>query len=301
MVKNKNLKIIYNVVGFAVVIFLAIRELCGAALLRIPFGDNNILLLAVSMVIFAAACLVPVVTMENTLGLHPKLFKKVNAKNALSAVMYGYLLMLGASFTNGIVLALLKRVGLQFAPNTLDIPQGFAGVLYFVYVCILPAVLEEIFTRGYILNAFRGFGQSFAIIVSSLCFALLHSSMDNFIFYFCCGIVLAQIYITFDSLLPAIMLHLMNNSLSFFISMFRSRANAQSALSLIIFIYAAVIIFGCAGKKILDTEHIRFSDCFTKDTDILKKIFFCRKAYMGLAALGLMVFFALLGSYNSLI
>lgn len=85
MVKNKNLKFIYNVVGFAVIVFLAIREICGAVLARLPFEADSAVMLIIGIAVFLAACLVPTITIENTLGLHPKLFRKTNATDTLAA------------------------------------------------------------------------------------------------------------------------------------------------------------------------------------------------------------------------
>ncbi|MBE6887566.1 MAG: CPBP family intramembrane metalloprotease [Ruminococcaceae bacterium] len=302
MNKTRNLKYACNVAGFSIIAFLAIREICGAVMANIPFKDGSVMPFVLGIAVFAAACLIPTITMENALGLHPKLFRKTDTATTLAAVFYGYLLIIAASFANSLVLALLKKAGLEFAAQTVSIPQKpLHAVLYFAYVCLLPPLLEEIFTRGYLLNAFKNWGRSFAIVVSSLCFALLHSSMENFVVYFCCGIILAQVYLTFDSLLPAMLLHCLNNSISFFMLAFQGRANAHSALVLIIFVYVCAIIFGYAGKKHLDSRGIKLSACFEKDSDLLKKFIYCRKAYMAVAALGLMVFFALLGSYNSLV
>ena len=303
MNKNKQLKLSHNIVGFVIVVFLAVREILGLILEKLPLADAPSVKILLGMVIFITACIVPVIVMENTLGLHPKLFKKVDGITCSGAVLYGYMLIIAASFVNALLIVVIKNFGLEFAPRVLTIPdRTLPAVLYFIYVCILPPVLEEIFTRGYMLNAFRPFGTRFAVFVSSLCFALLHSSLENFIVYFCCGVILAQLYLTFDSLLPAMALHCLNNSMSFFMFSFQNRANAQSALTLTIFIYVCVLIFGFAGKKLLENKGIYLSVCTVgKDFDMIKKLLYCRKAYMAVAAFGLLLFFAALGSYNSLI
>jgi membrane protease YdiL (CAAX protease family) len=269
---------------------------------RIPFGDHSVLSTIVNMVVFFVAILVPVTIMENTLGLHPKLFKKVDIKNSGAAVLYGYLLILGASFANSLLLLALKSAGLEFAPRTINVPQGtFAAVLYFIYVCILPPLLEEIFTRGYILNAFRGYGTTFAVVLSSVCFALLHSSLENFPVYFCCGVVLALVYITFDSIFPAMMLHCLNNTVSFFMSTFQNRVNAVSALSLIVFVYICIIAFGYSGKKYLDSKGIKLSRVMQKEQEMFKKFKTVFAAPMGLVAFYLLLFLAAYSSYNNLV
>ena len=107
MIKNRNLKLIYNVAGFAVIVFLAIREMCGAVIARLPLDAESPLLYIIGIAVFFAACLVPVVLMENTLGMHPRLFRRTDGKTAAAAVAYGYLLIIGASFVNSVALMVL--------------------------------------------------------------------------------------------------------------------------------------------------------------------------------------------------
>lgn len=116
-----------------------------------------------------------------------------------------------------------------------------------------------------------------------------------------CGVILAQLYLAFDSIWPAMLLHCVNNSVSFLMTGFQQRANAQSALVLTVFVYVCAIIFGIWGKKHLDIRGIRLSACFEKDHELFKKLFFCRRAYMAVAAVCILIFLAAFVSFNSLI
>lgn len=300
--KTKNFKLICNTIGLSLLIFLVIRESLGSFLNAFSFEEGSIAKLVISIVLFAAACLVPVVAMENMLGLRPKLFKKVEGKAAFAAAGYSYLLIIAAGILNRFVLAVLKSIGLEFAQPALDIPASSVGfVLYFIYICILPAFLEEVLVRGYMLNALKGFGTTFAVVVSSLLFALMHSSLDNLLLYFICGVLLAQLYLAFDSLLPAMLLHFINNSISFFMQVFQQRVNAISALSLTVYLYVLVLIFGYIGKRYIDKKGIHLRSCYAKDSLLLQRLVRAGKSYVLLCAVLLLVFFASLGSYNRLV
>ena len=160
--KNRNLRYIYNVIGLAVIMFLALREFLSAVVLNINFAPDSLLVYFVAMAVFAASVLIPTITVENMLGLHPKLFGKTDPAKTAAAVAYSYLLIIGAGVVNAVVLAIFSSMGLEFRPVELTVPDGFfRTLLYLVYVSVLPAVLEEIFVRGYILNALRGFGTTF--------------------------------------------------------------------------------------------------------------------------------------------
>ncbi len=300
--KYRNLKYTLNVIGLAVVSFLAIKEFCYLVLSRIPFAEGSVVSALLYMLVFIAACFVPVVIMENMLKLHPKLFRRTDPTLTVGAVSFGYLLILAAGIVNSIVLAALSLAGLNFAPREMVFPQGIVRLaIYYIYVCVLPALLEEIFIRGYVLNALKNYGTAFAVVASSACFALMHASLENFVVYFACGVILAVVYLSFDSLLPAMALHCLNNSVSFFLSYFRLRVNAVSALSMITFVYVFVIVLGFNGHRILKKNNMKLTGCISREGDAKGKLAIFAKSYVAVAALGLLLFFAAVGSYNSMI
>lgn len=300
--KYKNLKYTFNVAGLAVVVFLAIKEFCYLVLSRISFSEGSVVSALLYIAVFIVSCIVPVVIMENMLGLHPKLFRKTEPTLTAGAVTFGYLLILAAGVINNLVLAALSLAGLNFAPREMVFPQGILRlVIYYIYVCVLPALLEEIFIRGYVLNSLKSYGTAFAVVASSACFALMHANLENFVVYFACGVILALVYLTFDSLLPAMALHCVNNSISFFLSYFRLRINAVSALSMITTVYVFVIALGFNGYRILKKNNIKLTGCICRDGDAKGKLAVFAKSYVAVAALCLLLFFAALGSYNSMI
>lgn len=300
--RYKNLKYTYNVTGLAIIIFLTIRETCSLVLLRTGLEKSSPLFIGISMAVFLLACFVPVVVMENMLGMHPVLFKKTNPMQSAATAAFGYMVILAAGILNNIVLGMLKGVGLQFAPDSPQIPDGAVSmILYFIYICVLPPVLEEIFVRGLIFNALRGWGVPFAVGISSAIFALMHSSLHNFLLYFVCGVVLAKIYLAFDSLLPCMLLHFVNNSLSFVQIAFQQRANAVSAISLTAYIVIMAIVFGWAGLKYMRKTGVNMAFSFVRVKDAGAKFGTIFKSYVGLTAILLLLFLAAYQSFQSLL
>lgn len=300
--KYRNLKYSYNVTGLAIIMFLAIREVAAFAVNQLPVEKGSVAAISISIVSFVISCIVPAIVMENMLGLHPKLFKKASAAQVGAAGVYSYLLILGTGVVNSLLLAALAMAGLDFAPQTLSIPDGTASViLYFVYVCILPPLLEEIFVRGYILNLFRPLGTTFAVVVSSVCFSLMHSSLENFLLYFVCGIILARVYITFDSIFASMFVHFLNNTMSFFILYFQQRVNAVSALSMIAYINIFVVIIGVVGKRYLDKKGFSWKKIFFRDSELTAKLGYISKSPVAVTAFAMLLFFAAFQSYHNLV
>ena len=83
-----------------------------------------------------------------------------------------------------------------------------------VYVCILAPMLEETLFRGMILPRLRPWGDRFAVVVSALLFAIFHMNLVQGIPAFFMGLALGLVAVRSGSVLPGILIHALNNSLS---------------------------------------------------------------------------------------
>ncbi len=83
---------------------------------------------------------------------------------------------------------------------------------------IIPAVCEELFFRGIIFSEYRRFGTANAVIISAVCFAMLHFSLTNFFVYLFTGLVFGFVTAMTRSILPSVALHLLSNYLSIYAS-----------------------------------------------------------------------------------
>ena len=99
--------------------------------------------------------------------------------------------------------------------GTLEEPP-FAGVL--LSLVIVPAVCEEVLFRGVLMAEYRALGDWNAILITALCFAMLHFSLTNFLAYLFAGILLGMVTVVSRSLIPATLLHLLSNALNVFAS-----------------------------------------------------------------------------------
>ena len=86
--------------------------------------------------------------------------------------------------------------------------------LYYLTVAVLPAFAEEFAFRGVVMGSLRKYSDALALLVSSAAFALMHGNFVQLPFTFCCGMVFGFLVIKTNSLLPAIIIHFLNNALS---------------------------------------------------------------------------------------
>ena len=92
---------------------------------------------------------------------------------------------------------------------------GSAGSYYLV-LAVLPAVCEELAFRGFILmGLLRVFRPFTAVLLSAFLFSLYQMNVFQFAPHFVFGIVLGVLVLRTGSVLPAILFHLVYNSLLF--------------------------------------------------------------------------------------
>ena len=117
------------------------------------------------------------------------------------------------------------------APETLGLL-----LLTVVHTAVLPALLEELIFRGYIMQPLRRYGDWFAIITSALIFGLVHGNMMQVPFAILAGVALGYINVVTGSMWMNILLHFLNN----FISVLYTSAVAVSGESLGVVLSLAV-------------------------------------------------------------
>lgn len=86
-----------------------------------------------------------------------------------------------------------------------------SSLLLVIGAAVLPAVFEELFFRGVLMRALSRGGDLAAIIISALCFALCHGSLQNFVGPFAAGLVYGYMVYAVGSVWPAVTAHLFNN------------------------------------------------------------------------------------------
>ena len=90
----------------------------------------------------------------------------------------------------------------------------FAFIYVFVLVPIVPAIVEEGLFRGVIMRGLKQFGTVFAIVVSSLAFALMHGNLQQLVLQFFFGLLASSLVILTKNYLLGVLMHLTNNLMS---------------------------------------------------------------------------------------
>lgn len=93
----------------------------------------------------------------------------------------------------------------------------FPGIAGLLYGCIFCPILEEIGLRGILLGGLlkTRCRPWLAILISALVFALLHGVGVHFVGSLVFAIIVGWLYWRTDSIIPCMIVHVVNNSLSF--------------------------------------------------------------------------------------
>ncbi|HBF86066.1 MAG TPA: hypothetical protein DDW54_00145, partial [Clostridiales bacterium] len=124
--------------------------------------------------------------------------------------------------------------------------------LYVILSALLPAVFEEMLFRGIIMRGLEQYGKVFAVVVSSLMFALMHGNFEQLILQFIGGLAIGTVVMLTGNFVLGSLMHFFNN---FFAMIFAAminplestafgiyRATVADAASIVIGI--AFLIFG---------------------------------------------------------
>lgn len=116
--------------------------------------------------------------------------------------------------------SLILKMGIEISsiPYPLTTKNYFISLLPLV---ILPAVCEELLFRGLIFKGLQKRGKNFAIIISSIMFAIFHMSISQTAYPILMGLLLAVIMHYENNIYYCIAIHMTNNFLSLTLSYFK--------------------------------------------------------------------------------
>lgn len=139
---------------------------------------------------------------------------------------------------------LLKILGFKGGISVPLSGEALPFALSIVFICIMPALGEELLLRGAVLTGLRTKSPFFAVLISSLLFSLMHANAYQTVYQFFFGIVLALVCIMSKSLIPSIIIHFLNNAISLTLSVFAPSLNALTISLSNIYIWIACIVVG---------------------------------------------------------
>lgn len=165
--------------------------------------------------------------------------------------------------------ALINR--LTGSPATSEmLPSGGPELLVqFLALCVMPAIAEELLFRGAFQGLMRPCGSAAAIFAPALLFGVLHLDLAQGLTAFACGVFLGWLAERSGSILPGMLLHLVNNALAFLTIYLRYYAPAEVSFGVELFILLFFPAFGawmiCNARR----QGFSFSEGLRPGVDVL--------------------------------
>ncbi len=100
---------------------------------------------------------------------------------------------------------------LGFSGNVVEI-KSFGEML--LLNAFVPAVFEELLFRYVPMKLLAPYSSRACVLISSLYFALIHGNLFQIPYAFIAGAILISVSLAFNSVIPSIVIHLVNNTMS---------------------------------------------------------------------------------------
>lgn len=139
---------------------------------------------------------------------------KISWKTTLICLAIAIVALFGIQYFISCMDFVLVNIGYKL--DLLGLPLDNVGwlVVNVLLVALLPAIFEEIIFRGIILQGLRKtLSDSMAIVLSALMFAIMHTSLQQFIYPFLLGLILAWVATRTGSTFASMIIHFTNNFL----------------------------------------------------------------------------------------
>ncbi len=149
----------------------------------------------------------------------------------------------------------------QMMENTRD-----SLIANLIVIAVLPALVEEMIFRGYVLRALRPYGDVFAVMISSLLFGLMHGNILQMPFAFIVGLVIGWLYVKTDNIWLAVAVHFCNNAVSVLLEYLTFSMTDEKAGYFIMRIIFLLLVLGFVSLIVLI---VRYRDViFRRSEDV---------------------------------
>ena len=139
-------------------------------------------------------------------------FKKTEKELALPLIFLGVAFCSFANLGAAQIDNIFSSLGIDYSVGSFEFPSGFFGfVLSVLATAVVPAFVEEFAVRGIALGTLRKFGDTFALVTTSICFGIMHGNFEQMPFAIFVGLFLGFSVLKTGSLRVAITVHFINN------------------------------------------------------------------------------------------
>lgn len=243
-VKKSNIKNFITGTAISLLLVILIQSVLGVALMFfLPDATPNQNVIAVS-VIFILSFIIPIFSLKGFLNISydkKKNQDKKDLKNILLWTLMAIPVMYLITYVVELVISKMD-VNPTMIESALMFDKSLLGyLLLFIEVAILPAIFEELLFRKVMLDGAKKYGTIFGIVFTAIMFGLIHMNIPQAVNAMFIGIVFAYLTIKTGSIIPAMILHCINNGTQVLLLINETNAFMTNIIS---YVYIVVAILG---------------------------------------------------------
>lgn len=185
-------------------------------------------------------------------------FGKCKFSKALSVTMLGFGVIAVSQYASAYVGGILESIlGSEIVDISPDLGTGIVSfVINIICIGLIPAIMEEFAFRGVILGITRKYtGDGLAIIINAVLFSMLHGNLYQIPFTLALGFFLSYITVYTGNLVPAMVIHGINNSLSVIVSTLSQTVSPLGMTVVTAVYYGVLLLVGIGGLVMLINQN----------------------------------------------
>ena len=160
----------------------------------------------------------------NTLNIK----SKISVLNIVLCVILAFICTFGFTDIVNMFEAVLKELGFK-VQNDLPVKIDNIGIFFLMIfaMAILPAIFEELLFRGVIFNGLKDYNKWWAIFGSAILFSLMHLNIEQTVYPFIVGAVLAFVMLKTNNIIYPMIIHFLNNAIVIVVTYVSTVKNLQ--------------------------------------------------------------------------
>ena len=241
-------------------LFMALQQLLklGDTSSMSAFGGGEILDQLTDIILYVPVMLAPFLVFAKLSGYRLSSLTPLG-KPKMSLLVPGVMMGLGGCIVGNILTALISSsvgaVGVELSSPSVSTPQTLAGqLLFYTSTALVPALVEEFIFRGVVMQSLRRFGDGFAIVMSSVVFALMHGNLVQAPFALVVGLTIGYLVIITGSMWVGLIIHFLNNLFACILQVVFDNISLELASVISLAYYVTLIALGVVGYIILRSK-----------------------------------------------
>ncbi len=182
--------------------------------------------MVLNMILYVVQLAVPCLVVARIAGCRQNPFptKRVRGDIWFIGLFGGMALAIVANLVSGWLMEWLATFGIPEPdlPETV-LPTYSSLAVNLLSTAVLPAIIEEMIFRGYMLGTLRKHGDGFAVVTTAVLFGVFHGNILQMPFAVILGLALGYLTVITDCIWPAVLLHFSNNAMAVLLSFFGQR------------------------------------------------------------------------------